>query len=138
VIAWAAAQGWCDGAVATYGGSYAGRIQWLTALRQPPALKAMIVLVTPADPFVEDPTGVPGCDADAVRAGLSPGGPRYPSAVAGPIGPLRYQHRIAEVDLPVLQAKAGYAGAWQVRRQHQVGGERDPVPQRNPHVEPAG
>ena len=58
-IAWVAAQDWCDGAVATYGGSYPGRVQWLTALHQPPALAAMIVLVTPADPFVEDPTGVP-------------------------------------------------------------------------------
>ena len=45
--------------MATYGGSYPGRIQWLTALHQPPALRAMIVLVTPADPFVENPTGVP-------------------------------------------------------------------------------
>jgi uncharacterized protein len=60
VIAWAAAQDWCNGDVATYGGSYSGRIQWLTALHRPPALAAMIVLVTPADPFVEDPTGLPG------------------------------------------------------------------------------
>jgi putative CocE/NonD family hydrolase len=60
VIAWAAAQAWCDGKVATYGGSYPGQIQWLTALHQPPALAAMIVLVTPSDPFVEDPTGLPG------------------------------------------------------------------------------
>ena len=60
VIAWAAAQDWCDGAVATFGGSYPGMIQWLTALHQPPELAAMIVLVTPSDPFVEDPTGVPG------------------------------------------------------------------------------
>jgi putative CocE/NonD family hydrolase len=59
-IGWTAAQEWCDGAVATYGGSYSGRIQWLTALHRPPALRAMIVLVTPADPFVENPTGVPG------------------------------------------------------------------------------
>ncbi len=60
VIAWAAEQQWCDGAVATFGGSYPGRIQWLTALHCPPALKAMIVLVAPSDPFVENPTGVPG------------------------------------------------------------------------------
>jgi putative CocE/NonD family hydrolase len=60
VIAWAADQEWCDGSVATFGGSYPGRIQWLTALHHPPALKAMIVLVTPSDPFVENPTGVPG------------------------------------------------------------------------------
>jgi uncharacterized protein len=60
VIAWAAAQDWCDGSVATYGGSYSGRIQWLTALHHPPELKAMIAVVTPSDPFVENPTGVPG------------------------------------------------------------------------------
>ncbi len=60
VIGWAAAQEWCDGSAATYGGSYSGRIQWLTALHDPPALRAMIVLVTPSDPFVENPTGVPG------------------------------------------------------------------------------
>lgn len=60
VIAWAAAQDWCDGGVATYGGSYGGAIQWLTALEQPPALRAMVAMVSPSDPFVEDPTGVPG------------------------------------------------------------------------------
>ncbi len=60
VIEWAAVQEWCSGAVATYGGSYPGRIQWLTALQRPPSLAAMIVLVTPSDPFVENPTGVPG------------------------------------------------------------------------------
>ena len=59
VIGWAAEQSWCDGDVATWGGSYGGRIQWLAALQQPPALKAMIVEVAPSDPFVEDPTGVP-------------------------------------------------------------------------------
>jgi uncharacterized protein len=59
VIAWAADQDWCDGRVATHGASYGGRIQWLTALERPPALKAMVCLVTPSDPFVETPTGVP-------------------------------------------------------------------------------
>ena len=59
VIAWAAAQDWCTGDVATLGGSYGGRIQWLTALERPPALRAMVCLVTPSDPFVEWPTGLP-------------------------------------------------------------------------------
>lgn len=58
-IEWAAAQPWCDGAVGTMGGSYLARIQWLTALTQPPHLKAMISTVTPSDPFVETPTGCP-------------------------------------------------------------------------------
>jgi uncharacterized protein len=57
VIAWAAAQDWCTGDVATLGGSYGGRIQWLAALERPPALRAMVCLVTPSDPFVEWPTG---------------------------------------------------------------------------------
>ena len=60
VIAWAAAQDWCDGGVATHGASYGGAIQWLTALERPPALRAMVTAVSPSDPFVEDPTGVPG------------------------------------------------------------------------------
>jgi predicted acyl esterase len=59
VIAWAAAQDWCTGDVATYGASYGGRIQWLTALEQPPALRAMVCVVSPSDPFVEWPTGLP-------------------------------------------------------------------------------
>jgi putative CocE/NonD family hydrolase len=59
-IEWLAGQPWCDGKVATIGGSYLGHIQWLTALKHPPHLSAMVVLVTPSDPFVEWPTGTPG------------------------------------------------------------------------------
>jgi uncharacterized protein len=59
-IEWAAAQPWCDGQVATMGGSYLGRIQWLTALEKPPHLVTMIVLVVPSDPFVEWPVGTHG------------------------------------------------------------------------------
>ncbi|MFD1427476.1 CocE/NonD family hydrolase [Kroppenstedtia sanguinis] len=59
-VEWAAAQPWCDGVVGTMGASYLARIQWLTALTQPPHLKAMISTVTPSDPFVETPTGLPG------------------------------------------------------------------------------
>lgn len=55
-IEWIASQDWCDGRVATIGGSYGGRIQWFTALQHPPHLRAMIVLVAPSDPFVEAPT----------------------------------------------------------------------------------
>ncbi|NGQ96518.1 CocE/NonD family hydrolase [Brevibacillus sp. SYP-B805] len=58
-IEWAAAQPWCTGDVGTMGGSYLARIQWLTALTKPPHLRAMICAVTPSDPFVEWPTGVP-------------------------------------------------------------------------------
>ncbi|PYZ92956.1 hydrolase [Salipaludibacillus keqinensis] len=58
-IEWIAAQPWCMGKVGTLGGSYLGRVQWLTALHKPPSLKTMIPLVTPSDPFVEWPTGLP-------------------------------------------------------------------------------
>ena len=58
LVAWIAAQEWCTGEVATWGGSYAGRVQWLIALEQPPALKAMVVQVCPSDPHVEWPTGI--------------------------------------------------------------------------------
>ncbi len=58
-IEWCAAQEWSNGNVGTQGSSYPGRIQWLAALEQPPHLKAMVVRVTPSDPFVETPTGLP-------------------------------------------------------------------------------
>lgn len=58
-VEWCAAQPWCTGKVGTTGGSYLGRIQWLTAVLQPPHLAAMVALVTPSDPFVEWPTGIP-------------------------------------------------------------------------------
>jgi len=58
-IEWCAVQEWATGKVGTVGGSYNGRIQWLAAVKQPPHLTAMIVLVTPSDPFVEWPTGQP-------------------------------------------------------------------------------
>lgn len=58
-IEWCAKQPWSTGKVGTIGGSYNGRIQWLTAIIQPPHLTTMIALVTPSDPFVEFPTGLP-------------------------------------------------------------------------------
>jgi putative CocE/NonD family hydrolase len=142
VIAWVAAQDWCDGAVATYGRSYSGRIQWLTALHHPPALRAMIVVVTPADPFVENPTGVPAPMYVHWYRMTDGRGLQYTDAVdwmevydhrplidmdeaAGfysPLWreecrhqtldawwePLRYQHRIAEVEVPVLHISGWY------------------------------
>ncbi len=142
VIAWAAAEDWCNGSVATWGGSYSGRIQWLTALHRPPALKAMIVLVPPSDPFVENPTGVPGpmhvhwfrmTDARAMqyteavdwmevyrhrplieldetagfRSELWREQCRH-QTLDGWWEPVRYQHRIGEVDVPVLHISGWY------------------------------
>jgi uncharacterized protein len=142
VIAWVAAQDWCSGEVATYGGSYSGRIQWLIALQRPPALRAMVCLVTPSDPFVEFPTGLPSLmQVDWFR--LTDGRvPQFRDDVdwmsvyrhrplltmdeaAGFVSPnwreelrhrtldewwepVRYQHRIGEVDLPVLHISGWY------------------------------
>lgn len=58
-IEWCAGQPWSTGKVGTLGGSYNGLIQWLTAVHQPPHLAAMIPMVSPSDPFVEWPTGLP-------------------------------------------------------------------------------
>ena len=142
VIDWVAAQDWCDGQVATHGGSYPGRIQWLTALHRPAALKAMVCLVTPSDPFVEWPTGVPDpmsvhwfrmTDGRAIQytgdtdwmsvyahrplltmdeaAGFV--SPNWREEVRHTTldewwEPVRYQHRIGELDLPVLHISGWY------------------------------
>ncbi|MGA2826252.1 MAG: CocE/NonD family hydrolase [Streptosporangiaceae bacterium] len=142
VIAWAAAQDWCTGDVATYGGSYGGRIQWLTALQKPPALRAMVCLVTPSDPFVEAPTGVPWPMHVSWQRLTDGRVPQYTDDVdwaavfrhrplvtmdeaAGFISanwraelrhptlddwwePVRYQHRIGEIDVPVLHVSGWY------------------------------
>jgi len=142
VIAWAAAQEWCTGAVATYGGSYGARIQWLTALEQPPALRAMVCAVTPSDPFVEWPTGLPTPMHINWYRHTDGRMPQFTEDVdwmavyrhrplltmdeaAGFCAPLwreelrhrtldewwepvRYQHRIAEVDVPVLHVSGWY------------------------------
>jgi putative CocE/NonD family hydrolase len=58
-IEWIATQDWSDGNVVTWGQSYLGCIQWMTALEQPPHLRGMIVYVAPSDPFEDNPSGVP-------------------------------------------------------------------------------
>ena len=143
VIQWAAGQSWCHGDIATWGGSYGGRIQWLAALQRPPALRAMIVEVAPSDPFVENPTGVPGpmrINWHRLTDGRMPQygetvdwmevyghrplreldraagfeSERWADEVGHDAGddaywePLRYQHRIAEIDLPVLHISGWY------------------------------
>ena len=45
-IEWIANQDWCDGNVGMYGGSYVGATQWLAAMSQPPALKAITPGIT--------------------------------------------------------------------------------------------
>lgn len=142
VIEWVAAQDWCTGDVATYGGSYSGHIQWLTALERPPALRAMVCLVTPSDPFVENPTGLPGPMHINWYRLVDARAPQFRDNVdwmavyrhrplltmdeaAGFVSanwrenlrhrtldewwePVRYQHRIAEIDVPALHISGWY------------------------------
>jgi uncharacterized protein len=142
VIAWAAAQDWCTGDVATYGGSYGARIQWLTALEKPAALRAMVCVVSPSDPFVEWPTGLPTpmhinwyrlTDArmpqflddvdwmavyrhrplatmDEAAGFVSPGWREElrHRTLDQWWEPVRYQHRIGEIDVPVLHISGWY------------------------------
>ena|GEM_PF-7066982 len=60
VIARAAAQDWCTGDVATWVACYGGRIQWLTALEQPPAPRAMVCLVTATNLIWHTPAALRG------------------------------------------------------------------------------
>ncbi len=52
-IAWAAAQSWCDGRVAMFGGSYVGIAQWRAALAGHPALKAIAPSVSGGDEYFD-------------------------------------------------------------------------------------
>lgn len=60
-VDWAAAQPWCNGDVALFGGSYAGLNQWAIAAQKPAALKAIAPICAP----------MPGLDADGFN-GLFP------------------------------------------------------------------
>jgi len=55
-VEWIAAQPWSSGDVVVQGASYGAHAAWLTALQHPAHLRALIVMVTPSDPFVEWPT----------------------------------------------------------------------------------
>jgi len=48
-VAWCAAQPWSNGQVGMYGASYFGATQWLTAMANPPALKAIVPTITSSD-----------------------------------------------------------------------------------------
>lgn len=54
-IEWVASQPWCDGRVATMGGSYAGAAQWLAAAEGPPHLLAMATAASPGRWMEEAP-----------------------------------------------------------------------------------
>jgi hypothetical protein len=46
---WCARQPWCNGSVGMYGPSYLGMVQFTAVTQAPPALKALLPIVTPAD-----------------------------------------------------------------------------------------
>lgn len=47
-IEWAAAQPWSSGDIGTFGLSYPGGVQWLSAIETPPHLKAMVPAMVPS------------------------------------------------------------------------------------------
>lgn len=49
-VEWLAKQPWSNGRVGMMGGSYLGWVQMYAAVKKPPALKALIPIVTPPDP----------------------------------------------------------------------------------------
>ena len=53
-VAWLAAQEWCTGDIGMYGTSYSGCAALLTACERPPALKAIIAIQGPDDPYTDD------------------------------------------------------------------------------------
>lgn len=54
VIAWLAAQDWCDGNVGMYGTSYSGFNSIQVAMRRPPALKAVVPIYATDDRYTDD------------------------------------------------------------------------------------
>jgi putative CocE/NonD family hydrolase len=58
-VEWCAAQPWSSGKVGMLGASYPAYAAWLAAAQTPPHLAAMVVIASPSDPFVENPTGLP-------------------------------------------------------------------------------
>ena len=143
VLAWVAAQEWCTGDVATYGLSYASRIQWLTALAAPTraardgvpgdAQRSVRGAFRRACPPLCGSTGsgspMAGCRSSGT---MSTGWPCTVTVrcstmdeAAGFVSPswraelqhrtldewwepVRYQHRITEVDVPVLHISGWY------------------------------
>ena len=61
VIAWTAAQPWCDGAVGMMGKSWGGFNALQVAARRPPALKAILPVMGTDDRFAEDVHYSGGC-----------------------------------------------------------------------------
>lgn len=112
LVAWAASKQrpWSDGRVGTYGISYAGINQLLTAAQRPPALKATFPIVPSGDPYRDllMPGGQPNVGFTAGWFGLVTGGgiapPTYtaedPAMAVSTI--LGHAGRATELQLPML------------------------------------
>ncbi len=61
VIAWIAAQSWCDGAIGMMGKSWGGFNALQVAARRPPALKAVITVCSTDDRYADDVHYMGGC-----------------------------------------------------------------------------
>ena len=59
LVEWVAAQSWCNGDVAMFGGSYTGQNQWTTAAAHPPHLRAIIPAVSAMGGLAPGPGGIP-------------------------------------------------------------------------------
>lgn len=61
VVAWLAAQPWCNGSVGMWGISYGGFTSIQVAMQQPPALKAILPMYASADRYTDDVHYLGGC-----------------------------------------------------------------------------
>ena len=59
LVEWAAAQPWCTGDVALFGGSYTGQNQWTTAAAHPPHLRTIIPAVASMGGLAPGAGGIP-------------------------------------------------------------------------------
>lgn len=59
LVEWVAAQSWCNGDVAMFGGSYTGQNQWTTAAAHPAHLRAIIPAVSAMGGLAPGPGGIP-------------------------------------------------------------------------------
>ena len=59
IVEWAAAQPWCNGHVAMFGGSYTGQNQWTTAAAHPPHLRTIIPAVASMGGLAPGAGGIP-------------------------------------------------------------------------------
>ena len=61
IIAWIAAQPWCDGSVGMFGYSWGGFAALQAAARRPPALKAIVSVASTDDRYADDVHYMGGC-----------------------------------------------------------------------------